>query len=134
MTSNVEKNTRGTQVSKIRVPPFYLPSSSSSPPSVCSPSARSPTQRLFVLLRRCRSKDQIFHPASVLLQPDRLPLFFEAPDRFPLPLFLFRSANHLLPLFFFVSGSGSGFMELEFHMDKLFHLSTPNLSFTDSKC
>ena len=50
MTSNVEKTPHGTRVFKTRVPPFYFPSSSPSP-------ARSPTQRLFVLLRHYRSED-----------------------------------------------------------------------------
>ena len=100
------------------------------------------TQHLFF-------SSQILHPASVLLQPDHLPLFFfRAPDRFPLPFFFFRSVDRLFPLFFFISGSG--FMELEskkleFHVDKLFHLNSPNSSlwgwilspsssFTDSRC
>lgn len=106
MASDVEKNSLGTQVFKTRVPPFYFPSSSSSPSSVCSFPARSPNQRLFILLRRYRFEDLIVHPASVLLQPNRLPLFFEDLDRFPLPLFFFRFADHLLALFFFVSGFG----------------------------
>ena len=103
------------------------------------------TQCLFFL-------SQIVHRMFVLLQPDRLPLFFfETPDRLPLPLLFFKSTDGLLPLFFFVSGSfASGFMELKskklkFHVNKLFHLSSPNSSlwglslspnssFTDSRC
>ena len=152
-----KKNPYGTQVFKTRVPPFYFPPSillllpllhpasvllqPDSPPYVCSSPTESSSS---VLLRSCKFEDQIIHPASVLLQQDHLPLFFfRAPDRFPLPFFFFRSVDRLLPLFFFISGSG--FMELEFHVDKLFHLNSPNSSlwgwslspnssFMDSRC
>ena len=157
-----KKNPHGTQVFKTRVPPFYFPPSillllpllhrasvllqPDSPPCVCSSPTRSSSS---ILLRSCKFEDQIIHPASVLLQPDHLPLFFfRALDRFPLPFFFFRPVDRLFPLFFFISGSG--FMELEskkleFHVDKLFHLNSPNSSlwgwilspnssFTDLRC
>ena len=137
MASNVGKNPRGTRDSSstFAFPPFIL----------------------LVL--------PLLHPASVLLQPDRpprvcssptgsscldrLPLFFfEALDLLPLPLplFFFRSADCLLPLFFFVSGFIElKFKKLEFHVDELFRLSnpnstlwglslSPNSSFTNSRC
>ena len=118
MTSNVEKNHAKLE---IRVPPFDFPPS------------------ILLLL-------PLLHPASVLLQPDRpprvcssptrsscldcLPLFFfKALDRLPVPLFFFRSADRLLPLFFFVSGFIElKFKKFEFHVDELFHLSSPNTS------